>query len=139
MSSDIWQVVLIDALFMCMAAGMGLWFRAWLAREQQRLDRRLDALEAQHARLERVSGRLQTVSRVLELMGREGGEGLREKPVPTVPEARPAPSSKQEADFEQAWEMLSAGAEPVAVAQRLGIGVAEVELMNRMMRYRRQV
>ena len=139
MSSDIWQVVLIDALFLCMAAGMGLWFRAWLAREQQRLDRRLDALEAQHARLERVSGRLQTVSRVLELMGREGGEGLREKPVPTVPAARPAPSSKQEADFEQAWEMLSAGAEPVAVAQRLGIGVAEVELMNRMMRYRRQV
>jgi hypothetical protein len=139
MSSDIWQVVLIDALFLCMAAGMGLWFRAWLAREQQRLDRRLDALEAQHARLERVSGRLQTVSRVLELMGREGGEGLREKRVPTVPEARPVPSSKQEADFEQAWEMLSAGVEPVVVAQRLGIGVAEVELMNRMMRYRRQV
>ena len=139
MSSDIWQVVLIDALFLCMAAGMGLWFRAWLAREQQRLDRRLDALEAQHARLERVSGRLQTVSRVLELMGREGGEGLREKPVPTVPEARPVPSSKQEADFEQAWKMLSTGAEPVAVAQRLGIGVAEVELMNRMMRFRRQV
>ena len=139
MSSDIWQVVLIDALFLCMAAGMGLWFRAWLAREQQRLDRRLDALEAQHARLERVSGRLQTVSRVLELMGREGGEGLREKPVPTVPEAPPAPSLKQEADFAQAWEMLSAGTEPVAVAQRLGIGVAEVELMNRMMRFRRQV
>ena len=139
MSSDIWQVVLIDALFLCMAAGMGLWFRAWLAREQHRLDLRLDALEAQHARLERVSGRLQTVSRVLELMGREGGEGLREKPVPTVPEARPVPSSKQEADFEQAWKMLSAGAEPVAVAQRLGIGVAEVELMNRMMHFRRQV
>ena len=136
MSSDIWQVVLIDALFLCMAAGMGLWFRAWLAREQQCLDQRLDALEAQHARLERVSGRLQTVSRVLELVGREGGEGLKEKPVPT---ARPVPSSKQEADFEQAWEMLSAGAEPVAVSQRLGIGVAEVELMNRMMRFRRQV
>jgi hypothetical protein len=139
MSSDIWQVVLIDALFLCMAAGMGLWFRAWLARQQQHLDRRLDELEAQHARLERVSGRLQTVSRVLELMGREGGKGLKEKPVPTVPEVRPVPASKQEADFEQAWEMLSAGAEPVAVAQRLGIGVAEVELMNRMMRYRRQV
>ena len=139
MSSDIWQVVLIDALFLCMAAGMGLWFRAWLARQQQHFDRRLDALEAQHARLERVSGRLQTVSRVLELMGREGGEGLKEKPVPTVPEVRPVPASKQEADFEQAWEMLRAGAEPVAVAQRLGIGVAEVELMNRMMRYRRQV
>ena len=139
MSSDIWQVVLIDALFLCMAAGMGLWFRAWLARQQQHFDRRLDALEAQHARLERVSGRLQTVSRVLELMGREGGEGLKEKPVPTVPEVRPVPASKPEADFEQAWEMLGAGAEPVAVAQRLGIGVAEVELMNRMMRYRRQV
>ncbi len=82
MSSDIWQVVLIDALFLCMAAGMGLWFRAWLARQQQHLDRRLDALEAQHARLERVSGRLQTVSRVLELMGREGGEGLKEKRAP---------------------------------------------------------
>lgn len=134
MSSDTWQVLLVDVLFLCLAGGMGLWFRAWLANEKQRLDKRLDALEAQHARLERISGRLQTVSQVLELMGRDGREVVREKPAPPPS----ALVSKQEADFEQAWEMLTAGAEPAAVAQRLDIGVAEVELMSRMMRYRRQ-
>ena len=46
--------------------------------------------------------------------------------------------SQREADFERAWQMLTEGTEPTAVAQRLDMGVAEVELMQRMLRYRRQ-
>ena len=64
MSAAGWQLVLIDGLFLVLAAGMGLWFRGWLKREKRELDQRLEVLEAQHARLERVSGRLQTVCRV---------------------------------------------------------------------------
>jgi len=135
MNGDLWQIALVDMLFLCLAVGTGLWFRAWLAGEQRRMDQRLDALEAVHARLERVSGRLQAVSNVLEFMGKEGKVKAREEP----PTALSVPTSKQEAEFERAWQMLSAGAEPATVAQQLGIGVAEVELMNRMMRYRRQV
>jgi len=135
MNGDLWQIALVDMLFLCLAVGMGLWFRAWLAGEQRRMDQRLDALEAVHARLDRVSGRLQAVSNVLEFMGKEGKVKAREEP-PTAPSV---PTSKREAEFERAWQMLSAGAEPATVAQQLGIGVAEVELMNRMMRYRRQV
>jgi hypothetical protein len=143
MSAISWQIVLIDGLFLCLAAGIGLWFRGWLKHQQRQLDQRLEILEAQHARLERVSGRLQTVCRVLELMGREGGAVEREKPEvaakPTPPPSVPSqPVSQREADFERAWQMLTEGTEPTAVAQRLDMGVAEVELMQRMLRYRRQ-
>ena len=27
-----WQLVLVDMLFLCLAVGMGLWFRSWLQR-----------------------------------------------------------------------------------------------------------
>ena len=104
---------------------------AWLGREKERLDRRLEALEAQQAQLDRISGRLQTVCRVLELMGRGEGAGGRE--VTASP-----PASPQEAKYERAWEMLLQGSEPAAVARQLDIGVAEVELIGRMLRYRRQ-
>ena len=57
MNGDLWQIALVDMLFLCLAVGMGLWFRAWLAGEQRRMDQRLDALEAVHARLERVRGK----------------------------------------------------------------------------------
>ena len=135
MNGELWQIALVDMLFLCLALGTGLWFRSWLAGEQLRMDQRLDALEAMYTRLERVSGRLQTVSNVLEFIGKEGTVKAREEP-PTAPSV---PTSKQEAEFERAWQMLSAGAEPSVVAKQLGIGVAEVELMNRMMRYGRQV
>ena len=55
MSAISWQIVLIDGLFLCLAAGIGLWFRGWLKHQQRQLDQRLEILEAQHARLERVS------------------------------------------------------------------------------------
>jgi len=54
------------------------------------------------------------------------------KPLP------PSPVVQQEESFERAWKMLLEGVEPGEVARRLDIGTAEVELMNRMLHYRRQ-
>jgi len=140
-----WHLVLIDGLFLALAAGMGLWFRSWLKREKRELDQRLAVLEAQHAQLERVSGRLQTVCRTLELLGRE--ETTREQTeiqprldterLPRRAATLLAPASQRQADFEMAWQMLTEGAAPTEVAQQLDIGIAEVELMCRMLRYRR--
>ena len=146
MSAAGWQLVLIDGLFLALAAGMGLWFRGWLKREKRELDQRLEVLEAQHARLERVSGRLQTVCRVLELLGREDIAGERAEASSRSGAARssdqaaapPTPASQREADFEKAWQLLTEGATPAEVAQQLDLGLAEVELMHRMLRYRHQ-
>ena len=137
MSTATWQIVLIDGLFLCLVVGVGLWFRAWLAREKERLDGCLELLEAQHARLERVSGRLQTVCRVLELMGQQEAPGVAAKREESKPMS-PSPIVQQEESFEQAWKMLLEGVEPGEVARRLDIGTAEVELMSRMLHYRRQ-
>jgi hypothetical protein len=131
--TDTWQLVLIDGLFLCLAGGMGLWFRAWLKNEKQALDQRLEALEAQQAHLERISGRLQTVCRVLELMGRQegkGGEAARNWALP--------PADEREARYARAWELLGQGALPAEVARQLDMGLAEVELIGRMLRQRRQ-
>ena len=137
MSAATWQIVLIDGLFLCLVVGIGLWVRAWLAREKERLDGCLGLLEAQHARLERVSGRLQTVCRVLELMGQQEPSGVAAKREGAKP-LPPSPVVQQEESFERAWKMLLEGVEPGEVARRLDIGTAEVELMNRMLHYRRQ-
>jgi len=137
MNTAIWQIVLIDGLFLFLVVGIGLWFRVWLAREKERLDGCLELLEAQHARLERVSGRLQTVCRVLELTGQQEVPGVAAK----LEESKPmTPSSivQQEESFKQAWNMLIEGVEPGEVVRRLDIGTAEVELMSRMLHYRRQ-
>ena len=145
MNAASWHLVLIDGLFLALAAGMGLWFRGWLKREKRELDQRLAVLEAQHAQLERVSGRLQTVCRTLELLGRE--ETTREQTeiqprldterLPRQAAAPLASVSQREVDFEKAWQMLNEGAAPTEVAQQLDLGIAEVELMYRMLRYRR--
>ena len=118
MSTADWQLVLIDGLFLFLAAGMGMWFRSWLKREKLELDQRLEVLEAQQARLERVSGRLQAVCRVLEMTGHEGTAGERTEASPRPGAERQnrrdaaprAPASQREADFEKAfgadWDQL---------------------------------
>lgn len=40
------QLVYIDALFLCLAIGLLLWFRSWLTSHKGQIDRRLAALEA---------------------------------------------------------------------------------------------
>ena len=145
-SALLWQIALADGLVLCLAVGLGLWFRAWLRHEKEEMDRRLDALEAQQAHLERISGRLQAVCRSLELMGRAGswradssaeseavrGKGDRSEDANSELEVR------EEDAYSRAWQMLADGAAPAEVARRLGMGIAEVELMNRMLRHRRQ-
>ncbi len=130
----VWQLVLVDMLFLCLAVGMGLWFRAWLQREKVEMDQRLQLLQAQQAHLDRISGRLQAVCRSLELMGRDA-EGAkthvaRETSVELTPE--------NEDVYGRAWDLLAQGKQPAEVARALGMGVAEVELMGRMLRHRRQ-
>ena len=135
MSAASWQLVLIDGLFLFLAAGMGMWFRSWLKREKRELDQRLEVLEDQQVRLERVSSRLQTVCRVLEMTGHEETAGEWTEASPRSGAER---QNRRDADFEKAWRMLNAGDAPAEVAQQLDIGVAEVELMHRMLLYRRQ-
>ncbi len=71
------QVIFVDALFLCLAAGLALWFRAWLQEQQRRMDRRLEALEEQHQGLERLGERLSSACRHLE------------RPTPAVEAIRP--------------------------------------------------
>jgi hypothetical protein len=145
-SALLWQIALADGLVLCLAVGLGLWFRAWLRHEKEEMDRRLSALDAQQAHLDRISGRLQAVCRSLELMGRAGswrvdsttegeavrGKGDRNEGANSELEAR------EEDAYGRAWQMLADGAAPAEVARRLGMGIAEVELMHRMLRHRRQ-
>ena len=99
------------------------------------LAQRLQLLQAQQANLERVSGRLQAFFRSLELMGRDAEAakarvGREEAAVELAPE--------NEDVYSRVWDLLAREKQPAEVARALGIGVAEVELMSRMLRHRRQ-
>ena len=60
------QLVFVDALFICLAAGIFFWFRSWLKGEKLQIDRRLEALESHRESLERLGTRLLSASRSLE-------------------------------------------------------------------------
>ena len=60
------QLIFIDVLFICLAAGIFFWFRSWLKGERRQIDRRLDALESHRESLERLGTRLLSASRSLE-------------------------------------------------------------------------
>jgi len=129
--SDAFQLIFVDALFLCIAGGIGWWFRAWLREEKEALDQRLAALESAQNRMEQAARRLQEAVRCLERRLEEDaapfsgkGDGSR----------RFSPFAGKEADYEQAWRLLSRGCAPVEVARRLGLGIAEVELLARMRR-----
>ena len=143
--SGTWQLLFIDALFLCLAGCLGLWFRAWLKAEKRALDERLTGLEEQQAHLERLSGRLLAACRLLEAqapefiasgdrsMRRERGGGKRRAAAPQHNiDAQPDKADR----YERARELLARGLEPVAVARQLELGLAEVELMARMLQHR---
>ncbi len=142
--SGTWQLLFIDVLFLCLAGSLGLWFRAWLKAEKRALDERLTGLEEQQAHLERLSGRLLAACRLLEaqapefasgdtLMRRERGGGKRRAAAPQ----QHVGAQPDKADrYERARELLGRGLEPVAVARQLELGLAEVELMARMLQHR---
>ena len=143
MHGDTWQLVLVDLLFLGLAGTLGFWFRAWLKEEKRALDQRLRALEAQEANLERLGGRLQNICQFLESLVRAEESAVgerREAPAaaatsPPAGEAhrRAAAQGGRDERYEQARELLTRGMQPADVARRLGLGVADVESINRVL------
>ena len=156
MTSDFWQLLLVDILFLLLAGSMGLWFRSWLRREKRLLDDRLVSLETHQTSLERVTQRLQSACQRLESLASERGvdqassagspgrysslsiEGnaAAAPPAPAVGgrSVRGVGRDEKEGLYDRAREMLARGKEPGAVARQLGLGIAEVELMDRILR-----
>ena len=60
------QVIFVDALFLCLAAGLAFWFRAWLREQQKGMDQRLGSLEEQQQALARICDRLTNACKSLE-------------------------------------------------------------------------
>ena len=148
--NDAWQLLLVDALFLCLAGSLGLWFRSWLKKEKRALDERLRALEVQQAGLERLSARLQIICQRLEpLIEEEGVAGSAAGERATGPEARRASPLREQQEtrrswinreerYEQARELLAQGLQPGDIARKLGLGMAEIELMGRILRHKNQ-
>ena len=130
MRDILWQIALTDAFLICIVASMGWWFRLWLCRERNELLSQLEELQKQQQQVQRVCDRLEVVSRSLEWMGRPNGE----KGVGKMSNVRQEPDDT----YARAWERLERGHPPAAVAKELEMGVAEVELLGRMMRLRRR-
>ncbi|MGB0606194.1 MAG: hypothetical protein ACPGRY_14630 [Candidatus Latescibacterota bacterium] len=130
MSDVLWQIALTDALLICLVASIGWWFRTWLSRERNDLLQQLETLQKQQQNLEQVCNRLEAVSRSFERMGRRRVEERVEN----------RPTNRNESDdvYARAWERLERGHAAAAVAKELEMGIAEVELLGRMMRQRRQ-
>ncbi|MDA0333547.1 MAG: hypothetical protein O2782_00085 [bacterium] len=83
------QVVFVDALFLCLAAGLAFWFRAWLKEQQKGMDQRLDGLEEQQQALARICDRLTNACKSLERPSPAVDAITRSAP---RPEPAPAPS-----------------------------------------------
>ena len=60
------QLIFVDALFLLLAVGIGLWFRSSVKQEKAGMDRRIQALETQQESLEKICERLQSACRTLE-------------------------------------------------------------------------
>ncbi len=130
MRDVLWQIALTDALLICIVASIGWWFRSWLCRERNELLSQLEELQRQQQQVQRVCDRLEVVSRSLEWMGKTHGE----KKVGQSSNVRQEPNDT----YARAWERLERGHAAATVAKELGMGVAEVELLGRMMRLRRR-
>lgn len=123
-----WQVLFLDGLFLLLAAGIGLWFKAWLREQHEVIDRRLRVLDVHQKTLELLSARLQSACSMLEQLV----DGQNPPPSQTTRTGR---TTRTERDsYEQARTLLSQGLSPSEVARKLGLGQAEVETLGRMMR-----
>ena len=136
MFSDTVQLIFVDLLFLGLAGSLGFWFRTWLKTEKKAFDERLEALEAQQATLDRLSGRLQATCQLLEVLTRaEGGaQDARRSPSPGSARVQ----TRTEERYEQARKLLAQGVQSGEVARKLGLGMAEVELMERILHHRNQ-
>ena len=123
-----WQVFFIDGLFLALAAGIGLWFKAWLREQHEVIDQRLRVLDVHQKTLELLSARLQSACGMLEQL--VGGQNLDASQT-----AKPGRTPRTERDnYAQARTLLGQGLSPGEVARKLGLGLAEVETLGRMMR-----
>lgn len=123
-----WQVFFIDGLFLLLAAGIGLWFKAWLREQHEVIDQRLRVLEVHQKTLELLSARLQSACMMLEqLVKGQNSAGSQS--------AKPGRTARVEREsYERARALLGQGLSPSEVARKLGLGLAEVETLGRMMR-----
>ena len=123
-----WQVFFIDGLFLLLAAGIGLWFKAWLREQHEVIEQRLRVLEVQQKTLELLSARLQSACMMLEQLVED------QHPAGSQP-AKTGRAARGERDnYAQARTLLGQGLSPAEVARKLGLGLAEVETLGRMMR-----
>ena len=107
-SSPQTQLVVVDILFLLVALGMLLWFRAWLAMQTRKLDRRFSSLDASLKQMSQIQERLQAVCRTLT-----AADGRR-------------PDARLPASTEQALESGAAEAgSPSPAAQRHPVWSAE--------------
>ncbi|MFA6107341.1 MAG: hypothetical protein WDA75_01100 [Candidatus Latescibacterota bacterium] len=166
MSENTWGLILVDAIFLALAGSVTLWFRAWLRSQREDLDRVLGDLADQRQELTRIASRIERLCALQEARLETAGEAppvapaarasipsperhpIREAAVPTVarrtgtvpePPSEPEPArAAGEGRYDRAWELLAQGQQPGEVARRLRLGVAEVELMVRMLRYQQR-
>ncbi len=123
-----WQVFFIDGLFLLLAAGIGLWFKAWLREQQEVIDQRLRVLEVHQKTLELLSARLQSACLMLEKLV----EGQQPSQTQAGRAGRAARGERE--NYDQARSLLAQGLSPAEVARKLGMGLAEVETLGRMIR-----
>jgi hypothetical protein len=132
-SETSWQLVFIDGLFLVLAGGLALWFKAWLGRQSEAFDRRFSALEAQQAGLERLGKRLTKALETIEGSRPGAGRGR-----PPRKKSTPLVATETDSGHTRARTLLAKGVAPDEVARTLDIGIAEVEIVRRVMRYERE-
>ena len=151
LNDDAWQLVLVDVLFLCLAGSIGFWFRAWLKKEQKTFKERLMALEEQQVGLQQLCDRLNQICDFLEPLARREEETsissnqpmddyAAKRPPLSMDEQQKTISSRayREERYQRARELLAQGQSPGEIARELGLGRAEVELMGRIQRHKKQ-
>lgn len=163
MSEDTLGLALVDAAFLLLALGLTFWFRNWVRCQQRGLDQALQELTVQRQELGRLSGRLERLCALVEARwvtpGEEAPRAVSPRPEAVDsdhrPGARPGPAKRADASpaaaaatpdrgdnggnrYDRAWELLAQGQDAAEVARRVRLGVAEVELMARMLKYQQR-
>ena len=134
------RLLFIDLLFLAVAGSLGLWFRAWLRGARDALDTRLEALEFQQSELQRLCGQLQTTYSAIETRIRTDekstGKGSRVRREAKPRSARWLARSDGDGNYKKAHELIAKGVPAAEIARKLGMGIAEVEVIGRMFEQR---
>lgn len=136
MSGELWQLILVDALFLCLAGVLALWMRALIRAQRAELDTQIEGLAAHTRQLERLQTRLETACAQLE-QGAAVADSGAARATAGEQSARSGAANGEDR-YEQAWRLLDRGVSSADVARRLNLGRAEVELMGRIHRHRKR-